>query len=62
MYIFTFNLSLDRSFFSWPLCDGFKIISCFQFMSSGSFFLFYDPTAFHRLISAERSSLMNYLK
>jgi hypothetical protein len=59
MYIFTFNLSLDRSFFGWPLCDGFKIISCFQFMNSGSFFLFYDPMAFHRLISSERSSLMN---
>jgi len=37
MYIFTFNLSLDRSFFRWPLCDGFKIVSCFQFMNSGFF-------------------------
>jgi len=37
MYIFTYNLSLDRSFFGWPLCDGFKIVSCFQFMNSGSF-------------------------
>jgi hypothetical protein len=37
----------------------FFAISCFQFMNSGSFFLFYDPMAFHMLISSERSSLMN---
>jgi len=59
MYIFTFNPSLDWSFFGWRLCDGFKIISCFQFMNSGSFFFFYDPMAFHRLISSKRSSLMD---
>jgi hypothetical protein len=59
MYIFTFNLSLDPSLFVWPLCDGFKIISCFQFTNSSLFFLFYDPMAFQRLISSKRCSLMN---